>query len=1255
MKWKNVLAMVLSMVLVSSVTIPGFAEEQIAPVTSGAHMQSDTTTDFTLMPDAIYTFKLTAEGTRETPTITSGNSAVLRTEQVQKRAEGGKDVYYWQVRAVGKAGDAAGVYTTLPGQQAVRHCAVKIGMPYVKSDTTVDFFVPKNQTYAFRFELIGTHADPKIAAGNGSVLRTEACKKVQENGNDVYYFQVRAIGEDGQSSGIYTTLPGQPAVKHCAIAIGTAPAKQAETSSSGSARKHSSGNSNKPEDTRDNDGDGLTNSQEDYYKTDKNNPDTDGDGLTDYQEAIILGTDPIKKDTDGNGILDADEDLDKDGLTNKEEFALSTDPLNLDTDGDSLLDGEESKTYHTDPNKRDTDGDGLDDYDEIQRGLDPLNPFSDGVTPDAERKFYQEVDEAKIDTLLLSENNVATPSLSGELSGDLSTTQLLVNIDSSFEENRSVVGTPIDVVTDADISEGISLTFDLSNGVDQIPNLSEQPYIICQLEDGEYIPLESSFDGNFVQADITEAGTYFVINTDAFLDQIGLDNLSDYITDQKSSLAKAGRDGDDDVSTGLDVLGQADISFVIDSTGSMSDAINNVKENVAAFTDVLKKDHRVKVNYALIDFRDITSDGLDSTVIAKNGTSAWFTNASDFAEAVGGLSVNGGGDTPETPIDGLGAARNLIYRPLSQKYIILITDADFKTDNQYGIESMRDMAKMLKASDISVFVVSAPGEEETYRDLYETTGGKFYNLYTDFYKDLLGIADHIQEEVDTSRWALLANYKAVQLDEAPSRESKCDTDKDGLSDYKELGTIVEKDLTPYIKASIEAQGIDPSEFTSVYSGPTKIRVWKNISDPTMKDTDGDLLSDYFEKEMYGTDPMKIDKIMMANDVDNIKNGDSFVSEQYTREFHTNSAMQLAVAGGNYVFGSNYDKVKLYKDALLQYFKEREEKDAKEAEARQYLEFGKGFAGVIENALSAYAGADSSVLKNKSDQLKNELLILERRGNLDPEVYKMVLESQFKLTIEGTASTGTLEELVKKCDFKAKFASIGESINISLQAVNLATSIYDICKDYADINNVLYQNTQSIDTLSIIIRYSDNAFLTAAASELRAASLDKFDQGLNTLHDALSKINGELINEVKSELIKAVNVWISVGLDLGDLIFGVSEASKNAVETVALAEAASSLVQDLNNNLSGCKRTGGRIAVYSYNSAFPEKFMDLADLRISGEKQYLKMRDTTEVSQWMLVNVFGQIPYEEVQAFCNDRISRAEEIKKLVGTTPEGGL
>jgi serine/threonine protein kinase/heat shock protein HslJ len=88
----------------------------------------------------------------------------------------------------------------------------------------------------------------------------------------------------------------------------------------------------------DNDGDGLSNSQEIELGTNPDNPDTDGDGLNDGQEVNQFGTNPRQSDHDG----------------------------------DTLLDGAEVNVHHTSPTNPDTDGDGTPDGVEVNQGSDPL-------------------------------------------------------------------------------------------------------------------------------------------------------------------------------------------------------------------------------------------------------------------------------------------------------------------------------------------------------------------------------------------------------------------------------------------------------------------------------------------------------------------------------------------------------------------------------------------------------------------------------------------------------------------------------------------------------------------------------------------------------------------------------------------------------------------------------------------------------------------------------------------------------------------
>ncbi len=101
--------------------------------------------------------------------------------------------------------------------------------------------------------------------------------------------------------------------------------------------------------------------------------DDDMDGLTNDQENYY-GTDPSKTDSDpyyksGSPILSYG-----DGLSDYEEiFIYNTDPLKIDTDGDTATDGIEI-IWNSDPLIKDTDNDGLNDGLEITQGFDPNSP-----------------------------------------------------------------------------------------------------------------------------------------------------------------------------------------------------------------------------------------------------------------------------------------------------------------------------------------------------------------------------------------------------------------------------------------------------------------------------------------------------------------------------------------------------------------------------------------------------------------------------------------------------------------------------------------------------------------------------------------------------------------------------------------------------------------------------------------------------------------------------------------------------------------
>lgn len=83
----------------------------------------------------------------------------------------------------------------------------------------------------------------------------------------------------------------------------------------------------------DNDQDGIINSDEDKYKTDKVLADTDSDGLIDIYEIEVSKTDPLKSDTDGDTLSDSDE------------LELILNPLKSDSKGDGVNDSKRTLSY----------------------------------------------------------------------------------------------------------------------------------------------------------------------------------------------------------------------------------------------------------------------------------------------------------------------------------------------------------------------------------------------------------------------------------------------------------------------------------------------------------------------------------------------------------------------------------------------------------------------------------------------------------------------------------------------------------------------------------------------------------------------------------------------------------------------------------------------------------------------------------------------------------------------------------------------
>ncbi|MGB2105362.1 MAG: hypothetical protein ACPHXV_05105, partial [Glaciecola sp.] len=116
--------------------------------------------------------------------------------------------------------------------------------------------------------------------------------------------------------------------------------------------------------------------------------DFDNDGIPNGIEYALADLHPANDDTNGNGIKDGDEDIDNDGLINREEVLQGTDLSSSDTDEDGLSDYDEAKIYNTNPLKIDTDSDGLPDSVEVVSNSDAIDPSIRIIDPAYITRIY---------------------------------------------------------------------------------------------------------------------------------------------------------------------------------------------------------------------------------------------------------------------------------------------------------------------------------------------------------------------------------------------------------------------------------------------------------------------------------------------------------------------------------------------------------------------------------------------------------------------------------------------------------------------------------------------------------------------------------------------------------------------------------------------------------------------------------------------------------------------------------------------------
>ena len=221
-----------------------------------------------------------------------------------------------------------------------------------------------------------------------------------------------------------------------------------------------------------------------------------------------------------------------------------------------------------------------------------------------------------------------------------------------------------------------------------------------------------------------------------------------------------------------------DVCFVVDTTGSMDDDIDNAKENMSNILDVLSQktsDYRV----ALIDYRDYSSRTGYSYDYPYKVQLSFTNNNEQIKNSIYSLDLGNGGDNEETVYSALIESSKLDWREDAKKVIIILGDAaplDPEPETGY---TYQDVSAALYASDIAldydesdtrvtdfidkdlinVYSIGTNASDEAsdfFREISEDTGGNFLSI-----DDASEVSDAI---IDSIEQIDITNLVPVSID-----------------------------------------------------------------------------------------------------------------------------------------------------------------------------------------------------------------------------------------------------------------------------------------------------------------------------------------------------------------------------------------------------------------------------------------------------------------------------------------------------------
>lgn len=223
---------------------------------------------------------------------------------------------------------------------------------------------------------------------------------------------------------------------------------------------------------------------------------------------------------------------------------------------------------------------------------------------------------------------------------------------------------------------------------------------------------------------------------------------------------------------------KADIVFFIDSSGSMQDDINGVRNNLAAFSRAMVA-NSIDVRFAVVEYQ--YSRGI--VTYRPDGTNIWTSDTAQVEAVLAGIYADDGDGDSLKAINEIFNWNN--FRSDTSRFGFMLTDviiigdvvAEYDEDNgetyyfdlsllnentssldelriseEQGLQvfnsSMAGTIQKLNDMNMHMSVISTSGLEKAYHNLYSSTGGEFMDITGDYANLMMNIANYVEDVVD---------------------------------------------------------------------------------------------------------------------------------------------------------------------------------------------------------------------------------------------------------------------------------------------------------------------------------------------------------------------------------------------------------------------------------------------------------------------------------------------------------------------------